>query len=114
MVGKAFSGKHSEATEKIIGAFYAVYNELGFGFSEKVYENALAITLRELELDVEQQAPITVYFADQHEAQLFNYLKATRLEVGLLLNFGPKDEFKRKVLTMIAKGHCLGLSDDLI
>ena len=132
MVEKAFSGKNSELTEKIIGAFYAVYNELGFGFSERVYENALAISLCKLELDVEQQAPITVYFADQivgefladlliqgkvilelksvktltdqHEAQLFNYLKATRVEVGLLLNFGPKAEFKRRVFDNDRKG----------
>jgi GxxExxY protein len=128
----AFSGKHNELTEKIIGAFYDVYNELGYGFSEKVYENALAISLRELRATVEQQSPITVYFAnqivgeficdllvddkvmlelksvkmlnDQHEAQLFNYLKATDVEVGLLSNFGPKAEFKRRVFDNGRKG----------
>ena len=63
---RSYSGKHSDLTEKIIGAFFAVYKELGYGFSEKVYE-------------------------------LLNYLKSTEIEVGLLLNLGPKAEFKRKV-----------------
>ena len=117
--------KHSEITELIIRAFYDVYNTLGYGFLEKVYENALSIELREQDIKVEQQAPIKVnyrdkivgeYFADliiedsviveikaakqfavEHEAQLLNYLKATPFEVGLLLNFGPKPEIKRKV-----------------
>ena len=132
MEKKTFIGKHSELTDKLIGAFYDVYNELGYGFSEKVYENALVIVLRKLGLNVEQQSPITVYFADQviggfvvdllvedkiilelksvkslndqHEAQLFNYLKATKIEVGLLLNFGPKAEFKRRVYDNERKG----------
>jgi GxxExxY protein len=117
--------KHSEITGKIIKAFYTVYNELGFGFLEKVYEHALAIELSSLGLEVELQKPIAVYykgdlvgeyFADlvvnglvivelksaegiskAHEAQLVNYLKATRFEVGLLLNFGRSAEFKRKI-----------------
>jgi len=117
--------KHSETTGAIIKAFYSVYNELGSGFLEKVYENALAIELRSLGLIVEQQKPITVYyreilvgeyFADLvvnecvivelktseaisriHEAQLVNYLKATRYEIGLLLNFGKTAEYKRKI-----------------
>lgn len=116
--------KHSELTEGIIGAFYAVYNGLGYGFLEKVYENALAIELRRSAHRVEQQHPIQVeyagevvgeYYADlvidglvivelkaarqilpEHEAQLLNYLKATHYEVGLLLNFGPKPEIKRR------------------
>lgn len=54
----AFEGKHSDLTEKIIGAFFKVYNQLGYGFSEKVYENALAIELRKLELVAVQQEPI--------------------------------------------------------
>lgn len=118
---------HGEITERIIGSFFDVYNELGHGFLEKVYENALALSLRGCGLDVCQQEPITVrykgavvgeYFADllvnrvvivelkavdqlaaAHEAQLLNYLKATNLEVGLLLNFGPSAEFRRKVMT---------------
>ena len=125
-------GKHADLTEKIIGAFYKVYNTLGYGFSEKVYENALAYELRKLGLKVEQQARIVVYYesevvgeyqadlvvngvvivelkaarqlADEHEAQLLNYLKATPIEVGLLLNFGPKAEIKRKVYDNERKG----------
>ena len=125
-------GKHADLTEKIIGAFYKVYNTLGYGFSEKVYENALAHELRKLSLKVEPQARIVVYYdgeivgeyqadlvvngvvivelkavrqlADEHEAQLLNYLKATPIEVGLLLNFGPKAEIKRKVYDNERKG----------
>jgi len=127
-----FAGKYADLTEKIIGAFFKVYNKLGYGFSEKVYENALALELRKLGLRVEQQKPIVVYYDDQvvgeyfadivvngiviielkavrkfleaHEAQLLNYLKATTVEVGLLLNFGPKAEFKRKVYDNDRKG----------
>ena len=119
--------KHSDTTGKIIKAFYKVYNTLGYGFLEKVYENALAIELREMGLNVSQQQPIKVYyggnlvgsyFADliiegcvilelkaaeavceAHEAQLLNYLKATEIEVGMLLNFGLKPEYKRKIFT---------------
>lgn len=117
--------KHSEVTGAIIRSFYKVYNFLGYGFLEKVYENALVIELRELGLKVEQQKPVSVfyrgilvgeYFADlavndvvvvelksvealspAHEAQLINYLKATSYEVGLLLNFGKTAEYKRKI-----------------
>ena len=117
--------KHEDMTKQIIGGFYAVYNALGYGFLEKVYENALAIELRQLGLHVDCQRPINVYyrglvvgeyFADmlvddrvivelkavhtlgrEHEAQLLNYLNATRYEVGLLLNFGPTPQVKRKV-----------------
>ncbi len=116
--------KHTDLTERIIAAFYAVYNSLGYGFLEKVYENALAIELRKMGFEVEQQHSIKVfydkqivgeYYADlivagriiielkatrqllkEHEAQLLNYLKATPYEVGLLLNFGPKPEIKRR------------------
>ncbi|HED08669.1 MAG TPA: GxxExxY protein [Ignavibacteria bacterium] len=118
---------HQELTSKIIGAYYKVYNSLGYGFLEKVYENALKIELRRLNLKVEQQKNIKVvyegfevgdYFADlivedlviielkaaeaiceQHEAQLLNYLKATDIEVGLLLNFGKEAKFVRKVFS---------------
>jgi GxxExxY protein len=127
-----FEGKHSDITGKIIGAFFKVYNQLGYWFSEKVYENALAIELRNLGLDVQQQAPIEVfydsqsvgeYFADilvnnlvmvelkavkqiaeDHEAQLLNYLKATTIEVGLVLNFGLKAQHIRKVYDNEQKG----------
>ncbi|GJM41658.1 MAG: hypothetical protein DHS20C20_19400 [Ardenticatenaceae bacterium] len=117
--------KHVELTREIIGSFYDVYNNLGYGFLEKVYENALLLELRAKGMQVEQQKPIQVYyhqqiigkyFSDlvvdsrviveikavknlipQHEAQLLNYLKATTYEVGLLLNFGPQAQRKRKV-----------------
>ncbi len=118
--------KHKEITDKILHAFFkVVYPALGFGFLEKVYENAMVIALREMGLKVEQQVKITVYFAGQvvgeyfadlvvegcvvvelkavqnlleeHEAQLLNYLRATEYEVGLLLNFGPQPRFRRKV-----------------
>jgi GxxExxY protein len=116
--------KHKDLTDFVICAFYTVYNALGFGFLEKVYENALVHELRKRDVAVSAQLPITVrydgvavgeYYADivaddsliievkavknllpEHEAQLLNYLKATDKEVGLLLNFGPKPEFRRK------------------
>jgi GxxExxY protein len=118
---------HAETSEAIIQAFYAVYNSLGQGFLEKVYENSLRIALGSRGLPVVQQCPIIVryegevvgeYFADllvdncivievkaveciapEHELQLMNYLRATGYQVGLLLNFGPKPEFRRRVLT---------------
>ncbi|MGB7875863.1 MAG: GxxExxY protein [Anaerolineales bacterium] len=118
---------HEEITSDIINAFYHAYNTLGYGFLEKVYENALAKELAKRGHSVKQQIPIQVfyegetvgeYFADilvdnkiilelkaaeeiikTHEAQLVNYLKATDIQVGLLLNFGPKAEFKRKIFT---------------
>jgi GxxExxY protein len=124
--------KHADLTRQIIGAFYKVYNGLGYGFSEKVYENSLIIELKKLGLQVEQQRQLVVYyegvevgeyFADivmdnavivelkaaqtltsDHEAQLLNYLKATTIEVGLLLNFGPKAEVKRKIYDNERKG----------
>jgi len=116
--------KHFDLTEKIIGCFYTVYHTLGYGFLEKVYENALTLELGRHDFIIIQQHPISVwyagkvvgeYFADlvvndliileikavkvlseEHEAQLLNYLKATPYEVGLLLNFGPKPEHKRR------------------
>ena len=119
--------KHSEITEKIIKPFYKVYNVLGYGFLEKVYENAMFMELDSMGLIVEKQKQIQVYyegkevgqyFADlvvegdvivelkaaeslceEHEFQLINYLKATEIEVGLLLNFGKKPELKRKVFS---------------
>lgn len=119
--------KHSEITEIIIKSFYKVYNKLGYGFLEKVYENAMYIELKNEGLFVEKQKPIKVfynetevgnYFADlvvneciivelkaseslceEHEYQLINYLKATEIEIGLLLNFGKTPKFKRKIFT---------------
>ncbi len=117
--------KHQDVTEKIISAFYAAYNTLGWGFLERVYQAAMEIELRKRGLHVIPQAPIKVlyegvcigeYFADllvegcviveikaverfaeAHEAQLLNYLKATTIDVGLLMNFGPKPEYRRKI-----------------
>jgi GxxExxY protein len=118
----------SETTEFIIQSFYKVYNTLGYGFMEKVYENAMIIELRKNHVSCLQQKRVHVlyegievgiYFSDivvndeviveikagkgailpQHEYQLLNYLKATQYEVGLLLHFGEKPSFKRKVLT---------------
>ncbi|MCZ7609686.1 MAG: GxxExxY protein [Ignavibacterium sp.] len=117
--------KYQDITEKIIKAYYNVYNTLGFGFLEKVYENALMIELKSMGLNCLKQKPISVYFKEncvgeyfadiivedciilelkaaegiieEHEAQLLNYLKATEIEVGLLLNFGKKPQIKRQL-----------------
>jgi GxxExxY protein len=116
-----------ELSGKIIGVFYSVYNTLGHGFLEKVYENAMMIELRKAGLNPEQQKRIDVYYdgeivgeyfadisvsglvilelkaaeaiAPEHEAQLLNYLKGTEVELGLLFNFGPKPQFIRRILT---------------
>jgi GxxExxY protein len=116
--------KHSELSDKIIGTFYEVYNELGFGFLESVYEEAMLMALEAKGLKVEQQVPIPVWFRGKkigsfeadliinglviielkavtvidnaHIAQLLNYLRATEVEVGIVLNFGHKAEFRRK------------------
>jgi GxxExxY protein len=118
--------KYQEITENIIGAAYNVHNLLGSGFLEKVYRNALVIELRLLAFKVDVEKPIEViykgeivgnYFADIlvddkviveikaikelsmiHEVQLVNYLKATGIEVGLLINFGTSVQVKRRVL----------------
>ena len=118
-------------TEKIIKAYYNVYNEPGYDFLEKVYDNALMIELQSLRLNCDKQKPISVsfkgynigeYFTDiivenkviielkaveglieEHEALLLNYLRATEIEVGLLLNFGKKPQFKRKIFENIYK-----------
>lgn len=118
---------HEVITDQIIKAYYKVYNTLGYGFLERVYENALLQELTETGIACVKQMPIEVfyegvkvglYFADlvveqkviveikageclhpAHEAQLLNYLKATDKEVGLLLNFGEKPEFRRKIMT---------------
>lgn len=115
--------KHAALTELIIGVFFNVYNELGFGFLESVYRKALHMALVEKGLKVEAEVAVPVFFrgvnvgdfrADlvvngcillelktaeaivvAHEAQLLNYLRATSLEVGLILNFGPKAQVRR-------------------
>jgi GxxExxY protein len=117
------SDKHSELSEAIIGVFYEVYNELGYGFLESVYRNSLRIALLAKGLQGEIEVGIPVFFrgknvgdfrADMvingclllelktaeaiiiaHEGQLLNYLRATNLEVGLVLNFGPKAQVRR-------------------
>jgi GxxExxY protein len=117
--------KHEEITEKIIQAFYKVYNTLGYGFLEKVYLNAMFIELKKMGLKVEKEKRILVYYfgnivgdynadlivedivavelkaieilVNENELQLINYLKATNIEVGLLLNFGKKPQIKRKI-----------------
>ncbi len=125
--------QHSAVTDAIICCFYSVYNRLGYGFLEKVYENALLIEMRKRRISTVAQYPIAVHYDEQvvgeyfcdllaedkiiveikaakqllpeHEAQLLNYLKATNLEVGLLLNFGPKPEVRRKVFSNSLKSH---------
>ena len=119
--------KEEYLTRHIISAFFRVYNTLGYGFLEKVYERALAIELRDRGLRVACQKPVKVFYQGQlvgdyvadlvvedsvivelkatetlhpaHEAQLVNYLRATEIEVGLLLNFGSKPQFSRKLFT---------------
>jgi len=118
---------HTETTSLIIKAFYNVYNRLGYGFLEKVYQNSMVIELQKLQLECQPLYPIEVYYdnckvgfyiadiivnnlviieikaaeslCEEHEAQLTNYLRATDIEVGILLNFGKKPEFKRKVFS---------------
>ena len=119
---------YGDITDKILGCFYKVYNQLGYGFLEKVYENALMIEFKKMKLLSIQQAGIKVYyeqlevgnyFADilvenkiiveikagkseiikEYEMQVSNYLKATNYEVGLILHFGEKPTFKRVVFS---------------
>lgn len=115
--------KHSELTEKVIGIFYAVYNELGHGFLESVYAQAMAIALEEAGLTVARDFPMAVWFHQKkvgshfadllventvllkveaarnpdrsHEAQLLHCLRATEIEIGLLLNFSLRPRFRR-------------------
>ncbi len=134
---KEFEGKHSELSKRIIKVFYDVHNELGFGFSEKVYQKSYAIALRQDGMKVDEQVQIKVYFRGQlvgeffadmvvddliilelkaadtiieeFEAQLLNYLKSTEFEVGYVLNFGKSATFKRKVFDNERKGALRGI-----
>ena len=121
--------KYADLTEKIINAAYNVHNVLGFGFLEKVYQNALVVELKKRGLRVSSEVPIKVHYdneivgeyvadlivedkvilelkavkdlAEIHEIQLVNYLKATGIEVGLLINFGHSVRVKRKVFDKV-------------
>jgi GxxExxY protein len=118
--------KHEELTQKIIGIFYDVYNELGGWFLESVYEEAMMMALRDSGIKAENQVSLPVWFRGKkigdfkadivvenkvllelkaarridpaHEAQTIHYLKSTDIEVALLLNFGPRAEFRRLLL----------------
>ncbi len=118
---------YAEITEKIIGAASAVHNALGKGLSEKTYENALVVKLQSLGLKVRQQESLPVFFEKQivggqavdlvvedrviielkavqvlsksHQAQILGYLKNTKFQLGLLINFGSRVEFRRFVQT---------------
>lgn len=118
--------KHEELTERVIKVFYTVYNELGHGFLESVYEESMAVSFREHGIKFNRQCSVPVWFHQQkvgefradfvvdeavllelkavqsldamHDAQLVNYLNATEFEVGLLLNFGPKPQIHRRMM----------------
>lgn len=124
---KLVAVRTTETTRAIIGSFFEVYNELGTGFLESVYRNALSVALDQMGIPNRREAPLDVFFrgarvglfrADilvndcvvvetkaahaldrSHEAQLINYLRASSIEVGLLLNFGPEAKFRRLVYT---------------
>ena len=127
-----FSGPNDPLTEKIIGVFYEVYNELGFGFLESVYREAMRIALGQAGLIVEAEFPVPVSFrgalvgifradlvvdgrvvvelktADSiskaHEAQLLHHLRASPMEIGLVMNFGPEARVRRVVMQNERKG----------
>jgi len=118
---------HTATTSTVIESFYRVYNTLGYGFLEKVYERAMVLDLARLGVHIQVREPVTVWYAGEivgkfypdltiqnavivelkavkellpeHEVQLVNYLTATALEIGLLLNFGPRPQVKRKIFT---------------
>ncbi|MGC9375619.1 MAG: GxxExxY protein [Bacteroidales bacterium] len=118
---------HQDITQKITKGFYKVYNTLGYGFLERVYQKALMIELIKMGFICQEEAPVKVFYdgtnvgdyradlivdnkvivenkasetlCEEHEYQLINYLKATEIEVGLLFNFSKKPEFKRKIFT---------------
>ncbi len=124
---------HQDLTKALIGIYYDIYNELGYGFLERVYHNAFLIELRVRGYEFDSQKKLNVfykkeivgdyipdiivnnsviielkcveYIVESHEAQLLNYLKATDCEVGLLLNFGKDPQFIRKIFTNDLKKH---------
>lgn len=124
---------YADLTRRVIGVFYDVYNELGYGFLEEVYHRAMLIALRQAGLRVESEARLPVYFRGQpiadymadilvkgvvilelkaanaldnsHECQLLNYLQATDIELGLLLNFGPRPTVRRRIFDNDRKRH---------
>ncbi len=134
-----FTGKHSELTNKILYVFYRVYGELGYGFMESVYEEAMTISLNESSLRVHRQVPIPVWYHGKnigdfkadllveekvllelkavkdlnpaHAQQTLNYLRATNIEVALLLNFGGEPQVKRLVFDNERKSNHLNLMD---
>ena len=123
--------KHRDLTEKLIGIFFAIYNELGYGFLESVYEQAFSLSLAENGIFFQRQVALPVFFHGHQigdfradlfvdgkvlvelkagraiepswEKQVLNYLRATETEVGMLFNFGPKAEFKRYVFENMKK-----------
>lgn len=123
---------HEELTKQIIGAFFTVYNELGYGFVESVYKRALAVELQARGIAFEREVMFTVYYlgvdvgdyradlvvegkvivevkiaerlAPVHEVQVVNYLRAANIPVGLLLNYGPQPTFRRLVLSPDRQG----------
>ena len=125
--------KHAAITQRVLGVFFQVYNELGYGFLETVYVEALAMALQESGLTLHREMPLEVRFRSNvigrfradivvagivlvevkarrrllstHQAQVLNYLRATVLEVGLLLNFGPRPQFKRLLFDNDRKLH---------
>ncbi len=132
--------QYQELTEKIIGCAYTVYNKMGFGFLESVYEKCMMIELQKIGLNAEAQKPVIVYYEDQivgefitdilvedkiivelksvskltiaHEIQLVNYLTATKKDVGLLINFGEKKvDVKRKVRVLNQKNKSTKVQD---
>jgi GxxExxY protein len=136
MEDAGFSGHNDPLTERIIGVFYEVYNELGFGFLESVYREAMRIALEQAGLVVEAEVPVPVSFRGRpvgvfradlivdgrvvielktavsidkaHEAQVLHYLRASTMEIGLVMNFGPDARFRRVVLQNVRKKRTSG------
>lgn len=130
--------KHRDLTEKLIGLFFSIYNELGHGFMESVYEQAFSVTLAENKIFFQRQVALPVYFHGQQvgdfradlfvdgkvivelkagraiepswEKQVLNYLRATDVEIGMLFNFGAKAEFKRYIFENLKKNPRVSVS----
>jgi len=136
---ESFKGKHADITNRVLFVFYRVYNELGHGFLESVYEEAMVISLAESGLKVQRQVPIPVWYHGKkigdfkadllveekvflelkavnsinpaHAQQTLNYLRATDIEVGLLLNFGLEPQIKRLMFDNENKSNRVDLMD---